>query len=165
MIAAMAEWEGVARVRFQPRVSEADYLLIQPDPQENWSESIGRLGGPQVIKISSWSSKFLMCHELCHALGFYHEQQRPDRDKFIEINWGEVRPGEKYNFEIRGSTTYGPYDFDSIMHYGQFVHSQHGKATISVLSPNQSWQSKIGQLGYLSRGDIQRMAAVYGGFH
>ena len=33
-----------------------------------------------------------------HALGFFHEQSRPDRDNFVEILLKNVRPGKYANF-------------------------------------------------------------------
>ena len=60
-----------------------------------------------------------------HAIGFWHEHTRPDRDEHVFINIYNVTKGKMYNFDKR---TWGeivtldiPYDLGSDMHYGSKV--------------------------------------------
>jgi hypothetical protein len=66
----------------------------------------------------AWHHNTVMQHEAMHALGFDHEQNRPDRDEFVEIhpsvatdsNYAKLTPENWVN-------TSSPYDFCSVMHY------------------------------------------------
>ena len=54
--------------------------------------------GPQPISIEApgCDTPETVAHETLHALGFLHEQSRPDRDDFVTINWNNIRPGAKF---------------------------------------------------------------------
>jgi hypothetical protein len=108
--------------------------------------------------------KGTIMHELLHALGFWHEQSRPDRDNFVKINLQNVIAGMAYNFDKYDSSevdTLGmPYDYDSIMHYEWNAFSKNGKATIEALVagvnlPNAKYKT-------LSPIDIQEIQKYYG---
>ena len=40
----------------------------------------------------------IVAHELLHALGFYHEQSRWDRNQYVEIMWENIEDGKCYTF-------------------------------------------------------------------
>jgi hypothetical protein len=99
--------------RVNPRREEADSCNV-------CQSFVGRQGGQQLIscKLGNSFGEDALKHELGHALGFYHEQQRPDRDQFVAApNLDEYDPnyGKKFHGFFR--KTFGEYDFKSIMHY------------------------------------------------
>ena len=69
--------------------------------------------------------KGVVVHEVGHAVGFQHEQTRPDRDDYVEIIRQNIPPHLYYNFQKYSRTTVDdytvPYDYKSIMHYGPKV--------------------------------------------
>lgn len=162
---AMDAWEAIADVQFVPRTSETNYVEVISG-SGNWSY-VGRVGGKQQLSIYNWSYQFIIMHELAHALGVWHEQSRPDRDTYVQIETGNITSGMEHNFDKQtGAGTDGAYDFDSIMHYGQCAFSNCSCSsscrTITILSPNQSWQNLIGQRSHLSTGDAATMQTIYG---
>jgi hypothetical protein len=169
MIDAMRAWEDVADVDFRPRDGEADFVHIQASTLNN--SEVGRIGGRQIINITSWNAKFRMVHELGHTLGFYHEQSRSDRNDYITINWDNIDSTNRHNFVISDEATeYGPYDFDSVMHYAACDFSTCSTCsssavdcrTIDVKPPYATeWQSNIGQRTHLSWLDILTMSFLY----
>ncbi|XP_055351852.1 papilin-like isoform X2 [Paramacrobiotus metropolitanus] len=66
------------------------------------------------------SSMGIILHEILHALGMFHEQNRPDRDDHIEIFTAHIAPKMQHSFEILPNmSVHGTkYDIESIMHYG-----------------------------------------------
>jgi len=168
MLDAMAEWEAVANVDFRPRSGESDYVFIQD--ADNNSSSVGRVGGKQTINIYNWNWRFIMAHELGHALGLWHEQSRTDRDTYVIIHWDRIKDGKEHNFDKQsGSHSYGSYDFDSVMHYGQCSFSTCADCgadpdncrTIETKAGYSQWQDDIGQRDHLSDLDILTMQMMY----
>jgi len=80
------------------------------------------------------TTKGRIVHELGHALGFLHEQNRPDRDSFVRIAYENILDGfanqfDKYNFNTTKNFS-TPYDYNSIMHSDDTELSKNGRKTI-----------------------------------
>ena len=86
-------------------------------------------------------------HEFIHALGFHHEQVRPDRDNFVEIIYGNIPSDKRHNFDLfSGSRTYGVmYDGLSVMHYSEYAFSNYS------ISPGYTIVSKVKYFNFFKR--------------
>ncbi|KAJ8397659.1 hypothetical protein AAFF_G00436580 [Aldrovandia affinis] len=103
-------------------------------------------------------------HELLHALGFYHEQSRPDRDDYVDIWFDQVLPGFEHNFGkyddsfITDQNT--PYDYESIMHYGPYSFNKDSRyPTITAKDPELT--KALGQYNDFSSLDLLRLNRMY----
>ncbi|ODN00313.1 Zinc metalloproteinase nas-7 [Orchesella cincta] len=126
-----------------------------------WS-AVGRQGGVQELSLQSpeCMSMRTILHELIHALGFSHEQNRPDRDEFVTVMWQNIQSGKEHNFIKRNSKevrTFGvSYDQRSIMHYSSRSFSSNGKPTIIAKNGG-----KVGSLKDLRKSDIKKLKRMY----
>jgi hypothetical protein len=172
MLEAMDEWNySGADVTFVPRTVglDDDFFIHIQDSDRN-SSMIGMRSAGQVLNMINWGSKFIMVHELCHALGYWHEQSRPDRDIFVDIITENIESDHVFNFDMEPNwlAQLTPYDYDSVMHYGQFAFTKCDIPTpvlcetIICRVPYQGWQWLIGQRGHLSERDIEDMQNEYG---
>ncbi|KXJ22024.1 Zinc metalloproteinase nas-13 [Exaiptasia diaphana] len=105
----------------------------------------------------------VILHELLHALGFWHEQSRTDRDKYVNILWENVQDGQLHNFNKyeagQMDMVGGMYDFHSVMHYGNYAFSKNKKPTmLSIKDPNQKFGS---HRSTLSKFDIVQIDSLY----
>lgn len=81
-------------IRFMPRTGrERDYVSIVDSKSGCWS-SVGRVGGMQEINLqrpACVKRKGTIIHELMHAVGFLHEQNRENRDNHVSIMWSNIK--------------------------------------------------------------------------
>lgn len=165
---AMRELEKYTCLRFIPRTNEQDYVDFI-DAQGCWSQ-LGRQGGRQELSLDRNGCRFkgLYLHEIGHAIGLIHEQNRPDRDEFIRINVQNIQPGLQSQFEKYPesyiNTRNVQYDFPSVMHYGVTAFSRDGSSpTISAQPAYKDREEEIGRVYQkeLSFGDVKVLNAMY----
>ena len=103
-------------------------------------------------------------HELGHAVGFWHEQSRPDRDNYVSIAYENVLPGTEHNFDVMSSRDINSlgvgYDYNSIMHYSRLAWSFNGQPTINSADP--AYAGAIGGAKGLSVLDSYQTNLLYG---
>ena len=161
-IDAATEWSSVADVSFIARNTQTDYVYVRSNSSSN-SSWPGVMGGKQDMLIASWDSKFIICHEIGHALGLGHEHQRSDRDSYIVVYTSNVIADKQDQFVKLTTTNYGLYDFDSVMHYSKSAFSGNGQDTMEPLSSYSQYLNTMGQRTHLSSLDKSGMAALYQG--
>ena len=67
--------------------------------------NVGRVGYFQLMSIGEHCFQFpIILHEIGHSIGFFHEQSRRDRDKYVTIHEQNIKPGLERQFHIRNDT-------------------------------------------------------------
>ena len=101
----------------------------------------------------------IVLHEIGHAVGFYHEHSRPDRDEYISVIDGNVQNRfiSAFNTVPNGNTLNYGYDYASIMHYSATTFSVANTDAIVSTKP----QIHLGEAAELSPLDIAKANALY----
>jgi hypothetical protein len=162
---AIQHWESNTCLVFTPRTSEVDYVKFF-----GWNGCwayVGKQGGMQPVSIGHQSSQCRnignVNHEIGHAVGFWHEQSRPDRDDYITILWDNIISGKSFNFGKYSSNMIDSlntsYDYYSLMHYSQYAFTANGQPTIQAI--DSSLNIVLGEQEYLSATDIKQIKSLY----
>ncbi|NWI86641.1 MEP1A protein, partial [Pitta sordida] len=150
-------------VDFKPYEGESTYIIFRKE-DGCWS-MVGDLQTGQTLSIGERCDyRAIVEHEILHALGFYHEQSRTDRDDYVKIWWDEIIPGKEHNF-VKYDDSYitdlnTPYDYESLMHYEPFSFNKNESVpTITAKIP--VFDNVIGQRLDLSAIDLERLNRMY----
>ncbi|VDM37611.1 unnamed protein product [Toxocara canis] len=118
-------------------------------------------GGQQLLNLyHGCFDQRTILHELMHVLGFYHEHNRSDRDKYVTIFDENIIDRDKHQFvkiENRQSHLWTLYDYDSVLHYNTTAFSRNNKETMVPKNQNRM----IGVRMKLSLYDITKINKLY----
>jgi hypothetical protein len=128
-----------------------------------------RAGGRQLLSLSDpgcLRDSGTAIHEMMHAMGWFHEQSRGDRDKHVNIVWSNIPRSKQSQFKKYQAheATYGlPYDIHSVMHYenNAFGYRRNGvKATTMTAKADPN--IKLGNRKAMTVHDINDINTHYG---
>ncbi|KAJ7995272.1 hypothetical protein DPEC_G00242820 [Dallia pectoralis] len=158
--AAMQSFADKTCIRFVPRNQQTAYIQIEN--RGGCFSIVGSVGDKQTVSLADFAClrHGIIQHELLHALGFYHEHTRSDRDKYVRINWSYIAKSDMDNFRMEDTNNLGtPYDYGSVMHYDKYAFTTDmAKETITPI-PDES--VKIGQRKEMSDIDVARVNKLY----
>lgn len=163
ILQALDEYRLRSCVDFKPYEGESSFISFAK-LSGCWSY-VGDDGVGQDLSIGAGcDTKAIVEHELLHALGFYHEQSRSDRDDYVKIWWDQIEEGKEHNFDkyeddfITDLNT--PYDYESVMHYRPLSFNKNESIpTITTTIPY--FNQVIGQRLDFSAVDITRLNRMY----
>ncbi|XP_055934752.1 astacin-like metalloprotease toxin 5 [Argiope bruennichi] len=160
---AMDQYKRRTCIRFVPRTNEKDYIRLHPG--QGCYSFVGRVGGPQIVSLGNgcgWQGTII--HELGHAIGFYHEQNRSDRDDYLKIYWENIKPGEEAQFfKLLPSQNIllTPFDYESVMLYGSLTFSKDKVNRLRTMEGKDGRYLKDVTSKNLSNEDIKRINMLY----
>lgn len=148
-------------IRFVPFTDQEDVLIFE-EGSGVCKSYVGRVGGKQPIWIAPGCEASEIAHEILHALGFVHEQNRQDRDNFVEVFPENIEEAYKDNYEklpasLMKVNALSEFDFESLMIYPVGMFAKPGQ---------QAMRSRTGAAIQPSPGlsakDKERLQKAYG---
>ncbi|XP_045706122.1 meprin A subunit beta [Phyllostomus hastatus] len=150
-------------IDFKPWAGETNYISVFKG-SGCWSSVGNRRVGKQELSIGQNCDRIATIqHEFLHALGFWHEQSRSDRDDYVNIIWDRIQSGKEHNFNTyddqASDTLNVPYDYTSVMHYSKTAFKNGTEPTIVTRIPD--FMDVIGQRMDFSDSDLLKLNRLY----
>ncbi|XP_058823266.1 zinc metalloproteinase nas-14-like isoform X2 [Topomyia yanbarensis] len=170
----MSHYASLTCVRFKKRTTERIFLKIDYTASGCWSY-VGRSPNNAYnlvnLQTPGCMTTGTVAHELMHALGFYHEMSRPDRDDYIQINISAlVREYQTESFYNANFAKYAneqvelyniPYNYGSVMHYSKYAGAASLDSPVMMPTPNRGWTADFGNEHGLSAVDVRAIKCMY----
>ncbi|GAA4274296.1 M12 family metallopeptidase [Aquimarina gracilis] len=156
---SMEEWTSKTNIKFKERTSENYYVTIRNSGRQCncASASLGVQGTRGTINMGVRTGIGVMTHEIGHTLGYLHEQNRSDRNQYVQIFPENIQDGAISQFRVdNNSVNPGTFDVESIMIYSSFTFSKNGQPVMLELDG-----SRIPFRSRLSAGDIAGTNQLY----
>jgi len=115
-----------ASLHFHPRKSDEDHYVVFKRGEQHCYANVGFRLGETIVSLSPRCGEKEIYHELLHVLGLFHEQNRPDRDDYIQVLWENIDEENWAQFEKFSVSSYPfnlqdlnefPFEFETIMLY------------------------------------------------
>ncbi|XP_035284307.1 meprin A subunit beta-like [Anguilla anguilla] len=163
ILKAFEQYRLKSCIDFKPWEGEPNYISVFKG-SGCFSYVGNRRVGRQQLSIGTNCDRIATIeHEFLHALGFWHEQSRADRDDYVNIMWDRISEGREHNFNTYDDTTSSalnvPYDYGSMMHYSKDAFRNGTEPTIVTKIP--AFMDVIGQRMEFSDNDLLKLNKLY----
>ncbi|XP_032101288.1 meprin A subunit beta isoform X1 [Sapajus apella] len=150
-------------IDFKPWTGETNYISVIKG-SGCWSSVGNRRIGRQELSIGANCDRIATVqHEFLHALGFWHEQSRSDRDDYVRIMWDRIQSGREHNFNAYSDNVTDSlnvaYDYTSVMHYSKTAFQNGTEPTI--VTRISDFEDVIGQRMDFSDADLLKLNRLY----
>jgi len=149
-------------IRFIKRSNQDGYLNIFKG--KGCYSYIGNSNKQRPVSLGKGCDRFgTIVHELTHAIGFYHEHTRSDRDRHIRIFYDNI--GNQFHEEFKpkaesDNRLFNQFDYNSIMLYGSKAFTIN-KEKPSMLKKDGGKLEEVHHKKGLSSSDIDRIKNLY----